>query len=335
MSPLDTIRSIGRPLAYYPAMARHLGGVNAAIFLGQLLYWDERTENALGVHKTSEQWEEETGLTAKQQALVRSSLKKLGLLIETHRRLEHRIYFKLDHDAFNEFMKKINVNQSASESSADNQNNEGNGEHTEGDSPNPPKVVPPTAQRSVREQPEGEAPNTPNSNPLIDTETTAETTTENLLGDDSPEEVFLQNYLKLSSANHTREHAVSLVEQVQKHSKLKNQENLLTLLLAFDRFWCAGLVKRSRATAVPAFIKQLKTLKMRPDDFVDMVVADIAARKKAQQPGIDSLHPETYLNQQRWTDELSTTPSNHNSGDKHGNFANQDYSAGVADDGSF
>lgn len=335
MSPLDTIRSIGRPLAYYPAMARHVGGVNAAIFLGQLLYWDERTENALGVHKTSEQWEDETGLTAKQQSLVRNSLKKLGLLIETHRRLEHRIYFKLDHDAFNAFMKKINTTKEPSESSSDEGNNEVNGEQTEGDLPNPPKVIPPTAQRSVREQPKGEAPNTPKVDPLIDTETTAETTTENLLGDDSPEEVFLQNYLKLSFANHTREHAASLVELMQKSVKVKNQENLLTLLLAFDRFWCAGLVKRSRATAVPAFIKTLKTLKMKPAAFADMAVADIEARKKSQQPGIESLHPTTYLNEQRWTDELSTTPSNHTSGDKHANFANQDYSAGVADDGSF
>lgn len=334
MSPLDTIRSIGRPLAYYPAMAKHVGGVNAAIFLGQLMYWDERTDNVLGVHKSSEQWEEETGLTAKQQALVRSGLKKLGLLIETNRRLEHRIYFKLDHDAFNKLMKKINVNANESEPSGDSENNKGNGEQTKGKTPNTPKVDSPNDERSVREQPKGKAPDAPKVNPLIDTETTAETTTENLLGDESPQEVFLQNYLELSSANHNRENAISLIALMQKSAKPKKQEHLLTLLLAFDRFWCAGLVKRSRATAVPAFIRQLKTLRMRPDDFVDMAVADIAARKKAQQPGIDQLHPETYLNQQRWTDELPTD-TNQTSGAKHANFANKDYSTGINADGSF
>lgn len=332
MSPLDTIRSIGRPLAYYPAMAKHVGGVNAAIFLGQLMYWDERTEDKLGVYKSSEQWEAETGLTYKEQVNVRKKLKALGLLIETNRRLEHRIYFKLDHDAFNELMKQITVDEPAANKT--DSNTEEDGETPKGNSPKEPKGDSPIDQRSFREQPNGSVPTDPNGNSLIDTETTAETTTENILGDESPDEDFLRSYLETSLAKHTRENAISLIGLMQKSAKPKKPENLLTLLLAFDRFWCAGLVKRSRATAVPAFVKQLRVLQMRPDDFVDMVVADIAARKTAQQIGIDQLHPTTYLNEQRWTDELLTT-TNQTQGAKHGNFASQDYHAGVTDDGSF
>lgn len=104
MSPLDTIRSLGRPLAYYPAIAKHVGGINAAIFLGQLMYWDERTaDELLGVYKSSEQWEHETGLSYKEQMNARRKLRDLGLLVETHKRLQHRIYYKLDRAAFFHF----------------------------------------------------------------------------------------------------------------------------------------------------------------------------------------------------------------------------------------
>lgn len=222
MSPLDAIRSMGRPLAYYPAMAKHVGGINAAIFLGQLMYWDERTDNALGVHKTSEQWEDETGLTAKQQALVRSSLKKLGLLIETHRRLEHRIYFKLDHDAFNELMKQINAKKSDSETNLDEQDSEGNGEQSNGQMPNTPKVVPPNDQRAVREQTKGKPPVDPKVNPLIDTEITAETTTE--ITCDSPKRsAYSKSFNRFWTAypNTSRRVAKSKCFDVWKRKKLE------------------------------------------------------------------------------------------------------------------
>ncbi|RSE60384.1 hypothetical protein EGT81_12705 [Alcaligenes faecalis] len=107
MKPLDTIRAIGRPIAYHAALARHVGGVATAIFLGQLMYWDERSTDDRGVHKESKQWEDETGLSYREQATARKKLRDLGLLIETPERLQHRIYYKLDREAFNAWIEAI------------------------------------------------------------------------------------------------------------------------------------------------------------------------------------------------------------------------------------
>ncbi|MFC3865867.1 hypothetical protein [Alcaligenes aquatilis] len=107
MRPLDTIRAIGRPIAYHASLARHVGGVATAIFLGQLMYWDERSTDERGVHKESKQWEEETGLSYREQTTARKKLRDLGLLVETPERLHHRIYYKLDREAFNAWIETL------------------------------------------------------------------------------------------------------------------------------------------------------------------------------------------------------------------------------------
>ena len=93
------LAGVGRAVAYYPRMAKFLGSVNASILFSQLFYWQERTENELGVFKTAEEWEEETGLTYREQATARKALRERGFLHETHQRLQHRMFFRLDIDA--------------------------------------------------------------------------------------------------------------------------------------------------------------------------------------------------------------------------------------------
>lgn len=100
MSAIETMRRIGRPIAYHPALARHVGGVNAAIFLCWLMKRSEEQQWAvLGVPSTASDLENETGLTYREQANARRKLRALGVLIETKRRLEHQIYFRLDETA--------------------------------------------------------------------------------------------------------------------------------------------------------------------------------------------------------------------------------------------
>ncbi|WP_250528821.1 hypothetical protein [Caballeronia sp. ATUFL_F1_KS4A] len=65
----------------------------------QIFYWQSRATSELGVHKTSEELCEETGLTYEEQRAARRALKKSGVLIETEKRLEHKIYFRIDEDA--------------------------------------------------------------------------------------------------------------------------------------------------------------------------------------------------------------------------------------------
>lgn len=99
MNIFDYMQDVGRPIAYYPRMAHFFGSVNASIMFSQLFYWQDRTTNELGVYKTAEEWTEETGLSYREQATARAHLVKQGFLIETNKRIEHRIYYKLNREA--------------------------------------------------------------------------------------------------------------------------------------------------------------------------------------------------------------------------------------------
>ncbi len=99
MSLIQSMRDVGRPMAYYPRLSRFFGSVNASIFFSQLAYWQDRTDSPLGTYKTSEEWEEETGLSYREQVTARKHLVAKGFLIETHKRLEHRVFYRLDLEA--------------------------------------------------------------------------------------------------------------------------------------------------------------------------------------------------------------------------------------------
>ena len=180
MSPLDTLRIVSQPIAYYPALAKHVGGITTAIFLGQLIYWDGKGESDLGTHKTSEEWEAETGLSYREQTGARKNLRALGLLIETHQRLKHRIYYRLNHEAFNEFLRSLN------DSKTEEQDGGEDGESASNDSVTPqlPEAQSPNDKNAIGEQPETQSGDDAKRNPLIDTKTTTVITTKNTC--DSP-----------------------------------------------------------------------------------------------------------------------------------------------------
>lgn len=99
---------LGRPVAFYPGLSKHVGGVNACLFVCQLLYWSARTESDIGVYKTAEEWTRETGLSYKEQATARRKLRELGLITEVEKRLEHKIYYLLDVEALNKLIESAN-----------------------------------------------------------------------------------------------------------------------------------------------------------------------------------------------------------------------------------
>lgn len=101
MKPSDLLFSIGRPVAYYPSLAKPLGSVNACLFFCQIFYWQDKTQNELGVYKTAEEIEQETGLTYREQATARKLLVERGVLIETHKRLDHKIFYRIDTEKLN------------------------------------------------------------------------------------------------------------------------------------------------------------------------------------------------------------------------------------------
>lgn len=100
----DYFDGVGRAVAFYPNLARALGSVEAALFFAQLFYWQDKTSDEdLGVFKSKEEWQEETGLCRSEQDRAVKRLEHFGLLTRTHKRLEHRMYYQLDFDAVNQF----------------------------------------------------------------------------------------------------------------------------------------------------------------------------------------------------------------------------------------
>jgi hypothetical protein len=93
--------NFGHAIAYHPQLAAFLESVTAAVFFAQLRYWMDRTDNPLGVYKTAEEWTIETGLSYREQATARRALAERGFVVETHKRLEHRLFFRVDWDVFN------------------------------------------------------------------------------------------------------------------------------------------------------------------------------------------------------------------------------------------
>lgn len=107
MKPSDIIRGFGRPVAYYPELAKHLGGVSSTVLFCQMTYWMDKITSELGVHKSSDEIETETGLSYEEQRTARKKLTRLGVLIETNKRLEHRIYFKVDFQRLDEILTQV------------------------------------------------------------------------------------------------------------------------------------------------------------------------------------------------------------------------------------
>ncbi|EOZ4488939.1 DNA-binding protein, partial [Salmonella enterica subsp. diarizonae] len=77
-----------------------------------------------------------------------------------------------------------------------------------------------------------------------------------------------------------------------------------------DIFWKAGLCKVGKVKACSAFRTKYRAWKKSthgsPPKFASMLASDIRQRLSAGVFGMDKLHPATYLNQERWNDELPT-----------------------------
>lgn len=71
----------------------------------------------------------------------------------------------------------------------------------------------------------------------------------------------------------------------------------------FETFWNTGMVKAGKKAAKKAFSKAIAK-KKDPEKFLYCLIGDIHSRLVCQQLGFDKLHPATYLNGERWKDEI-------------------------------
>ncbi|MDG1642965.1 DNA-binding protein [Klebsiella huaxiensis] len=134
MRPSDLLLDFGRPVAYYPGLVKVMGSPHAVIFFSQIFYWQDKAHAEEGVHKTREAIESETGLTFDQQATARKQLVSRGILKETHKRLEHKVYFLVDCDRLDEI---INENNTLSRSGKTRFREEGKSDFGKQENPSP------------------------------------------------------------------------------------------------------------------------------------------------------------------------------------------------------
>ena len=100
MKLTDYINGLGRVVAYYPNLKKVTGSTNATILLCQLLYWTDKSKDGW-IWKTSDDIEEETGLTYYEQKTAKTALEDLGIIAFEHKRLDHMSKYKVDKDVLN------------------------------------------------------------------------------------------------------------------------------------------------------------------------------------------------------------------------------------------
>ncbi len=83
----------------------------------------------------------------------------------------------------------------------------------------------------------------------------------------------------------------------------KNRPCATALRDAFEVFYSAGLPKKKRPKAEAAF-KDRARGEDDPMAFAQMLADNIASRLGTGELGFDAMHPTTYLNQQRWLDDV-------------------------------
>ena len=107
----EYLENVGRPVAYYPSIAKMLGSVKAALFLCQLFYWEGKQEDPYGwIYKTAGDIYNETGLGRKEQETARRELRGKHILYERLAKTPARLHFQLDLDRLNELWEEYLVN---------------------------------------------------------------------------------------------------------------------------------------------------------------------------------------------------------------------------------
>jgi len=98
------------------------------------------------------------------------------------------------------------------------------------------------------------------------------------------------------------------VTEGQRQTKNVIKEEGNNVINFFETFWSAGMQKVGKKKAMAAF----KTAAKKHGDieqFTSILINDVKQRISVNQFGFDKLHPERYLKNERWTDEV-TAPTN-------------------------
>ncbi|WP_022949800.1 transcriptional regulator [Methylohalobius crimeensis] len=98
---VDCKNALGKPIAFYPEIARFFGSIETSVFLCQFLYWREKVSEQ-EIYKTREKIEHEAALSHFQQREACKRLKKLGYLEIVKKDLPAKNYYRFHWSKFDE-----------------------------------------------------------------------------------------------------------------------------------------------------------------------------------------------------------------------------------------
>ena len=97
----DFLSGVGSQIVfYYPKLRPICGSVTATLLLCRFAAWDGHQHDPEGwIEKTSDEIEQETGMSYREQVTAREHLRERGLLEEKQERLVHKMFYRLNFEA--------------------------------------------------------------------------------------------------------------------------------------------------------------------------------------------------------------------------------------------
>lgn len=93
-----SLELLDRPIAFHRIFVDITGSVNAALMLSQAVYWQRRSKEDFW-WKTETEWEEETGLSRREQQVARALLKKQVFWLEKRQGIPAKLFFCVNGDS--------------------------------------------------------------------------------------------------------------------------------------------------------------------------------------------------------------------------------------------
>ncbi|MHB1287355.1 MAG: hypothetical protein ACYCYP_12545 [Leptospirales bacterium] len=173
LNPLQNL--LDRPIAFHRCLVP-IAGITGALMLGQAIYWAKRTSDSEGwFYKTIGEWEEETGLTRREQETAKKNLK--GILDTELRGIPARLYFRINWSVLEKSLNDHSLAESAKQGCTNQPNKNGGNRQTRlHESAKQVYTNPPNRNGGNRQTRLHESANLYKEE--ITTETTAEITTE-------------------------------------------------------------------------------------------------------------------------------------------------------------
>lgn len=93
----ESINAVGRPITYYPIIAKALGSVKTGIFVSNFLFWDGKQKDNEGwIFKKQVEITDETGLSRTEQENARKRLVQLEILEQKKKGIPPKLYYRFN-----------------------------------------------------------------------------------------------------------------------------------------------------------------------------------------------------------------------------------------------